>query len=83
MKLISFYNPDSENIANLTQMLYYGKFEHWETSTLTHTNNTYSYEQFIIQEWREFCDLSNRTWCPRGLLKNYRLGEENKPSHMD
>ena len=63
-------------------MVYYGKFEHQDTSTLPHRDNTYNYEQFVLPEWRDFCDLTNRTGGPRCLLKQYRQVEENKLSHI-
>ena len=76
------FGPDSENITDPEQVIYYGKFEHMDTGTMSHRDDTYNYEQFVNPNWREFCDLTNRPGGPRGLLKNYRVVEENKPSHI-
>jgi hypothetical protein len=76
------FGPDSENITDPEQVVYYGKFEHVDTSTIAHRDDTYNYEQFVNPNWREFCYLTNRPGGPRGLLKSYRLVEETKPSHI-
>jgi hypothetical protein len=69
------FGPDSENITDPNQVVYYGKFEQVDTSTQAHGDNTYNYEQFVLPEWRDFCELTNRPVGPRGLLKNYRQVE--------
>jgi hypothetical protein len=52
------FGPDSEKITDPNQVVYYGKFKHQDTSTQPHRDNTYNYEQFVLPEWREFCDLT-------------------------
>jgi hypothetical protein len=73
------FGPDSENITDPEQVVYYGKFEHQDTSTMAHRDDTYNYEQFVNPNWREFCDLTNRPGGPRGLLKNYRVVNQQEP----
>ena len=76
------FGPDSENITDPNQVVYYGKFQHQDNGTISHRDNTYNYDQLVNLDWRHFCDLTNRVGGPRSLLKNYRVIEENKPSHI-
>jgi hypothetical protein len=76
------FGPDSENITDPEQVVYYGKFEHMDTGTMAHRDDTYNYEQFVNPNWREFCDLTNRPGGPRGLLKNYRIVQELSQDHI-
>ena len=41
------FGPDSENITDPNQVVYYGKFQH-EDTWYNSRDNTYNYEQFIL-----------------------------------
>ena len=76
------FGPDSKNITDPDQVVYYGKFQHQDNGTISHRDNTYNYDQLTNLDWRQFCDLTNRVGGPRGLIKGYKPVEENKPSHI-
>ena len=76
------FGPDSENITDINSVRYYGKFTNEDTGTVSHDDDTYSSEQFILPSWREFCDLDSRQGGPRAKSNaKYRAivnGEEQK-----
>ena len=50
-------------------------------------DNTYSYEQFILPSWHDFCELTRRPGGPRAAklqFKNYKqvAVEEQKLDHI-
>ena len=82
-KMLTSNECQSIHLVQIQKILQnYGKFEYQDTSTMPHRDNPYNYEQFVVPEWRDFCDLTNRPGGPRGILKQYRAVEENKPSHI-
>ena len=38
------FGPDSENITDPNQVVYYGKFQHEDNGTLRHRDDTYNYD---------------------------------------
>ena len=76
------FGPDSENITDPNQVVYYGKFQHEDNGTRSHRDDTYSLEQLRDLDWRQFCDLTNRPGGPRGLLKQYREIDPQPLSHI-
>jgi hypothetical protein len=75
------FGPDSENITDPNQVKYYGKFEHIDTGTLPHRDDSYSYDQFVLPSWKDFCDLTNRPGGPVGWT-NYKVVQEPDHSHI-
>ena len=56
------FGPDSENITDINQVVYYGKFQHEDNAMMSHRDNTYSYDQLILRSWQISANLTNTTW---------------------
>ena len=64
-KMLTSNECQSIHLVQIHKILQnYGKFEYQDTSTMPHRDNPYNYQQFVVPEWRDFCDLTNR---PGGL----------------
>lgn len=61
------FGPDSINITDPDNVVFYGKFEHVDSGTMPFRSNTYSYEQFVTPEWRQFAELACRPGGPIGI----------------
>jgi hypothetical protein len=64
-KMLTSNECQSIHLVQIQKILQnYGKFEYQDISTMPHRDNPYNYQQFVVPEWRDFCDLTNR---PGGL----------------
>jgi hypothetical protein len=57
------FGPDSINITNLDEVLYYGKFEGIRGIS-TFRCNDYTYDQFVMPGWEKFLELAIRPGGP-------------------
>ena len=55
------FGPDSQNITDINSVIFYGKFE-GERGIQTMRCADYTYEQFIVPEWKQFVELAVRKY---------------------
>ena len=61
------FGPDSINITDVEKVIYYGKIEN-VLGLQNFRDGSFSYEQFVVPEWKAFLVLATRPGGPTGRL---------------
>ncbi len=63
------FGPDSINSTDKSKIVFYGKFDH-ELGMQSFRCGDYTYEQFVVPEWKTFLDLATRPGGPANRIQN-------------